>query len=224
MAASARRRTGRSRPGRPARGRAGRRLPAEERRRQLLDVAAEILLEDGPRALTMERVAERAGVSKGLGYAYFQDADEIALTLWDREVAQVYDRVEAATQQAGQAGQAGRTGEAGGFEEGLERAVHAYFDVVAERGELLGTLRRHFGSRGERRIRRRVRAFVGFWSRQVSQAFPPLEPGAATTLAAMMLNAADAGVQSWGAGLVDRARAERLCVGFMAAGMRGAAR
>jgi AcrR family transcriptional regulator len=188
---------------------AGRRLPAEERRAQLLDVAADILLEGGPGALTMERLAERANVSKGLGYAYFKDADEVALSLWDREVAQVYERVEEAT------------GGAADFEEGLRQAVAVYFDVVAKRGELLGTLRSHFGSRGERRIRRRVRHFLDFWSQRVQQALP-VEPDAATALAAMMLSAADACVQSWGAGLVERREAERLCVEFMAAGIRGA--
>jgi AcrR family transcriptional regulator len=196
----------RSRPGRPA----GRRLPAAQRRAQLLDVAAEILREGGPGALTMERLAERANVSKGLGYAYFRDADEVALTLWDREVAQVYERVEQATSAAAD------------FEEGLRRAVHAYFEVVAERGELLGTLRGHFGSRGERRIRRRVRRFLDFWARRVSQAVA-VEPGVATALAAMMLNAADACVQGWGAGLLGRDEAERLCADFMARGMSGAA-
>jgi AcrR family transcriptional regulator len=202
MAAAPRRRPPRSAP--------ARRLPAAERRAQLLDVAAEILREGGPGALTMERLAERAGVSKGLGYAYFQDADEVALTLWDREVAQVYERVEAAT------------ADADDFAQGLRRAVRAYFDVVAERGELLGTLRGHFGSRGEQRIRRRVRRFLEFWSGRVQRAFP-LEPAAATALAAMMLSAADACVQSWGAGRLGRDEAERLCVDFMAQGMGGAA-
>jgi AcrR family transcriptional regulator len=161
-------------------------------------VAGEILLEDGPHALTMERLAERAGVSKGLGYAYFRDADEVALTLWDREVGFVYRRIEEAT--AG----------AGSFEEGFRRAVRTYFDLVAERGDLLGILRAHFGDRAERRIRRRVRSFLGFWSRQIAQAFA-LEPGSAATLGAMWVSAVDAGARAWGLGLVDREEAERLC-------------
>ncbi|HXZ86430.1 MAG TPA: TetR family transcriptional regulator, partial [Myxococcota bacterium] len=39
------------------------RLPAADRREQLLDAAAAILLDAGFGALTMERLAERAGVS-----------------------------------------------------------------------------------------------------------------------------------------------------------------
>ena len=57
------------------------RLPAAERRDRFLDVAAEILIEGGLRALTMERLAERSGVSKGLGYAYFTDVEDVALAL-----------------------------------------------------------------------------------------------------------------------------------------------
>jgi len=47
------------------------RLPRNERREQLLDVAAGLILEKGTEAVTMEGVAAAAGVSKGLGYAYF---------------------------------------------------------------------------------------------------------------------------------------------------------
>jgi AcrR family transcriptional regulator len=149
-------------------------------------------------------------VSKGLGYAYFEDVEEVAIALWDREVAQVYQRVEQAT--AG----------AGGLEQGLRRAVHAYFDVIEEGGALLGALQTHFGgSRMERRTRRRVRAFLEFWTQQVQRA-APLEPPAATALAAMMVNAADAAARVWGAGMIGREEGERLCVRFLVSGFRGA--
>lgn len=187
-----------------------RRLPPQERRAQLLDVAAAILLEDGPAALTMERLAGRAGVSKGLGYAYFRDAEDVALSLWDREVSDVYRRVEEAT------------GDAGSFEEGLRRAVRAYFDVVAERGVLLGKLQAHFGgARAGRRTARRVRAFLAFWSRRVQDGLGA-PPPAAGTLAAMLLNAADAASRAWTGGVVEREEAERLCVAFVTAGMPAA--
>src|SRR6266403_6308199 len=65
-----------------------RRLPAEQRREHLLDVGAAIILDSGFETLTMESVAERAGVSKGLGYAYFENAEELALALYDREMAE----------------------------------------------------------------------------------------------------------------------------------------
>ncbi|MDX1650162.1 MAG: TetR/AcrR family transcriptional regulator [Myxococcota bacterium] len=173
-------------------------------------MAAAILLEDGPAALTMERLAERAGVSKGLGYVYFRDAEDVALSLWDREVSDVYRRVEEAT------------ADAGSFEAGLRRAVRAYFDVVAERGALLGRLQAHFGgARTGRRSARRVRAFLEFWSRRIREGLgaPPRTAG---TLAAMMLNAADAASRAWTAGVVGREEAERLCMAFVTAGLPAA--
>jgi len=187
----------------------GRRLPPEERRAQLLDSAAELVLADGPGALTMERLAERAGVSKGLGYVYFRDAEDVALALWDREVSEVYGRVEEAM------------GTAGSFEEGLARAVGAYFDVVATRGSLVGRLQAHFGgARAPRRTARRVRSFLGFWARRLEQ-LPGVEPRTALALAGMMVNAADAAARTWAAGALDRERAESLCVCFLRQGLRG---
>jgi AcrR family transcriptional regulator len=187
----------------------GRRLPAGERREQLLDVAAELLLAAGAGALTMERVAERAGVSKGLGYAYFSDAEALALALWDREVAEVYRRVEEAF--AG----------ARGLEAQLGRAIAAYFDMIEARGPLLGTLQAHFAvARAERPLAARVRRFVGFWSRRL-QATLALERAAATTLAGMIITAVEAAGRSWAAGVVPRARAEALALAFAVAGARG---
>lgn len=186
-------------------------LPAERRRAQLLDAAGRIVLADGVRALTMERLAERAGVSKGLGYAYFEDVEDVALALWDREVGEVYRRVEGATDGAG------------GVEEGLRRAVHAYFDVIEERGALLGALRSHFGgTRMERGTDRRVRAFLQFWVRQVQQA-AAVETPTAIAVSAMLVNAADAAARVWGAGSIEREEAERLCLRFLLEGFRGVA-
>jgi AcrR family transcriptional regulator len=195
-----------------ARRRAGTaRMAPGARRDQLLDVAGEILGAEGVRGLTMERLAERAGVSKGLGYAYFGDAEAVALALFEREVEALYQRIREATTGATR------------FEDGLRRAIAAYFDVVAERGVLLGALQAHLTrERAERRTRRSVAGFVAFWSRQLGTALA-LEPPAAETLAAMLLSAADACGRMWRAGRISRAQAERLCTDFALAGARGAA-
>jgi AcrR family transcriptional regulator len=159
----------------------------------------------------MERLAGRAGVSKGLGYAYFRDAEDVMLSLWDREVSDVYRRVEAALD------------ETTPFDEGLRRAVAAYFDLVAERGALLGVLQARFGTAGagRRRIARRVRAFLGFWADRILQA-AHVEPSTALALAGMMVNAADAAARAWGARIVSREEAERLCIGFLVQGLPSA--
>lgn len=48
-----------------------RRLAKEARRAQLLDVAHEIIKDEGTEALTLARLAERAGVSKPISYDHF---------------------------------------------------------------------------------------------------------------------------------------------------------
>lgn len=62
----------------------GPRLAPEERRKHLLDVAAEIVESEGVSALTVDRVARRAGVSRGLLYTYFDNRAGLLMALWDR--------------------------------------------------------------------------------------------------------------------------------------------
>src|SRR5262245_52696623 len=106
----------------------GKRLPAAQRREQLLEVAAAICLEHGFEALNMETVKERAGVSRGLAYLHFANAEELAFALYEREVAELDRRIAAAS------------GAAGSFEERVRTTMRAYFDFVVERGGLLAIL------------------------------------------------------------------------------------
>src|SRR5581483_6732579 len=48
-----------------------RRLPREERHRQLMDVAWQLVREEGTEALTLGRLAEQAGVTKPVVYDHF---------------------------------------------------------------------------------------------------------------------------------------------------------
>ena len=105
-----------------------RRMTREARREHFLDAAAALVEDRGIDAVTMEGVAAEAGVSKALGYAYFENRTDILMALLERELA-VYRtraraRMEAATD----------------FEGRLRAAVGSWFDMVAERGHLLGTL------------------------------------------------------------------------------------
>ncbi len=63
------------------------RLPAEERRRQLLDAALELLAEDGFDAVNVESVARKAGVTRPVVYDQFGDLDGLLVALVDREEA-----------------------------------------------------------------------------------------------------------------------------------------
>lgn len=202
--ATARKRTA----GRRARAR---RLTAAERKEQLLDVASEILVGDGVRALTMERLAERSSVSKGLGYAYFRDVEDVVLALWDREIGRLYSRIQEATEGARS------------LEELVGLAVNAYLDLLGERGALLGSLQAQLNHRQlEERIEKRVRAFVLFWQEHLA-AFLPLERRTAVAVAAMAPAAVDACARVWQLGAISRADAERMARAFVLGGAREAA-
>ncbi|MCI4079408.1 TetR/AcrR family transcriptional regulator [Streptomyces sp. MMS21 TC-5] len=66
----------------------GRFQPPDVRRRQILDAVAALLLDDGYDALTVSKVAARAGVAKGTVYLYFASKQELLAALqgemWSR--------------------------------------------------------------------------------------------------------------------------------------------
>jgi AcrR family transcriptional regulator len=128
---------------------AARRLPREERREHLLDVAAKIVLDSGAESVTMESVAAAAGVSKGLGYAYFADRSDLLMAVLSREMRSMERRIGRAV------------ADAEGFEDKLRAGVKAWFDTVAERGTLFGTLMSASQIRGKR-ARERT-ADLGRW-------------------------------------------------------------
>lgn len=113
----------------------GQRLSKEARREQLLDTAAQLLIENGIDALTMEGIGQEAHVSKTLGYAYFTNVDHVIVALRQRELAELYRRVEAATESATS------------FDDRVAAAFRAYFDIVAERGLLLHELEQAMNAR-----------------------------------------------------------------------------
>jgi AcrR family transcriptional regulator len=65
----------------------GRRMSADARRTQLLDVARDIAATDGFGAVTIERVARDAGVTRTLVYHQFGDLPGLITALIDRESA-----------------------------------------------------------------------------------------------------------------------------------------
>lgn len=103
-------------------------MPRSERREHLLDVAAQLILDKGIEAVTMEGVAAAAGVSKGLGYAYFDNSSALLRALLEREVGKLNKRISSAFL------------EAHDFENRLRATIHAWFDHVEENGVLLGRL------------------------------------------------------------------------------------
>ncbi|HEX4906716.1 MAG TPA: TetR/AcrR family transcriptional regulator, partial [Acidimicrobiales bacterium] len=104
------------------------RLPRSERREHLLDVAAQLILDKGIEAVTMEGVATAAGVSKGLGYAYFANSGTLLRALLNREVRKLNERVTTAFATEDD------------FEARLRAVIHAWFDHIEEQGVLMGRL------------------------------------------------------------------------------------
>jgi AcrR family transcriptional regulator len=137
----------------PPRDRADR-LSRDVRRAMLLDAAAALVLEQGAPALTVERLAERAGVSRALVYQHAQDRGDLLLQLYERERAVFVER-------------ARRSAPVDGGTEALLRALHgAYLDAVEERGELFVRLvgEPSLAGRIEELRRGQQEGTVSFWS------------------------------------------------------------
>jgi AcrR family transcriptional regulator len=61
------------------------RMPAEERREQLLDAALRAAVDEGFAAVTMDRVARAAGVTRPVVYGLFADRGALLAALLERE-------------------------------------------------------------------------------------------------------------------------------------------
>ena len=138
----------------PSAARVGKRLPREERREHFLDVAVELIVDKGIDAVTMESVAAAAGVSKGLGYAYFTDASDLLMAVLSRETHAMERRIVLAV------------ADADGFEDKIRAGTKAWFDTVSERGTLFSTLTNTSQIRGTRANDRRasLKRWEGFYA------------------------------------------------------------
>ena len=145
-----------------------------------------LLGEGGPEAVTMEGVAARAGVSKALGYRYFDNADDLLLAVHHREMAVLEQRVTAAL--------VGATG----FEERVRASLTAWFDVLAERGTVLATITqaRQVQGRIEARSRRAHEIVSEFYGRMAVESFG-LSPRLATTAASVLIAGLDGLLDCW---------------------------
>lgn len=169
------------------------RLPAERRRAQLLDVAATMLVSGGVDAVTMEGVAARAGVSKALGYRYFENATELLLALADREMEAVAARVRVAMD--------GATS----FEESVRTSLAAWFDVLAERGTTIVVLLQTpalAGPLGERRRALRD-AVADYYGSRAAAAFD-LSPQVAGVATGILLSGLEGMIDAWVTARVSR--------------------
>jgi AcrR family transcriptional regulator len=105
-----------------------RRMRAGDRRAQLLDEAARLVTTSGIGSVTIERLAEQAGVSKALPYRHFADADAVLVALYRRETTALGAGVVRALSAAPAGADLVRVG------------VHAYVDGLLPRREVLAAL------------------------------------------------------------------------------------
>ena len=105
-------------------------MRGDDRRHQLLDAAADLVVEHGAAAMSMERLAAVAGVSKALPYKHFDNGEAVLAALYRRETAALGRAVWRALSEA---------------DPGVDLvrlAIRVYFDEVARRGPVLAALSR----------------------------------------------------------------------------------
>jgi AcrR family transcriptional regulator len=105
-------------------------MRGDDRRRQLLDAAAQILVERGAAAMSMESLAAEAGVSKALPYKHFENSESVLAELYRRETMALGRAVWVALRDAEPGHDLIRVG------------IRAYFDEVTRRGPVLAALSR----------------------------------------------------------------------------------
>lgn len=155
------------------------RLTRDERRAHFLDMAAQIITEQGVESLTMEGIAARAGVSKALGYRYFTNRADLLIALMDREDAD-YDARTLAALEGTQT-----------LDEKLRGILDVFLDTVAERGLSVGTLMQSKLLEGPVEERRRAREaqIVEFIAELIRSEYPMPRRTAITTAAVLLAGA-----------------------------------
>jgi len=185
------------------------RLSRDARREHLLDVGAEIVAESGADSLTMEGVALRAGVSKALPYQHFQDAEDLLVALATREAAIIAERTSSAFLPDET------------LEAGLRRSLQAYFDMVEERGALLGAVFQYrFSPARQVEVDEIWAATASFFAHRFASELG-LSPRLAQAGAYILLAAVVGAQQVWVGGLISRAEAESMLVHMMVDGLAG---
>jgi AcrR family transcriptional regulator len=98
-----------------------RRLPRDERARQLLEVAESVFASRGVQAASMEEIAEAAGVTKPILYDHFGSKDRLIAAVVERAGTTLGEVVVEAI------------GDAADPEASIALGLHAYFTFIEER-------------------------------------------------------------------------------------------
>ena len=168
----------------------------------LLDVAAEIALTEGPDAVSMEVVAERAGVSRPLVYKHYKNREELLGAVYRRSARQVHRQLVAEVEAAGT------------VEEMFRALVHGALSVAGERGRVFAVLRTGSWTRDVRRDQRERdgRTAEAFTARVVSEL--GADPHRARPVVSLLLSTVDVVLTQWRTDPTE-ARAARLEQAYM---------
>ena len=162
------------------------RLGRAERRNAILDAAAALVAAGDVEAVSMETVAERAGVSRPLVYKHFANRGELLAALYDREAALLHAELAADVEAAGT------------VEEMFRALIHGALRAQASRGATLAALRsvgsRSRASREEQR--RRDRTTLRYFGRRAVRQFG-LDERRARAGVAILLGAIETVLAQW---------------------------
>lgn len=176
------------------------RMSRDERRAQLLEVAAELLTNKGAQAVTMERLAEWAGVSKALPYSHFENSDDVLLALRTRENQRVADHLWEIVNTTPRGNLA-------------MAVVRGFFDAVENSSDLLGVLAGP-GAIVTEPDELRQREGVDFVTLILHEYFS-MPHERAKAVSPVLLGAFIGAADGWGEGDLDRQTAEHLLLSVL---------
>ena len=191
------------------------RLTRADRRDALLDAAVELVVTGDADAVSMEAVAERAGVSRPLVYKHFANRGELLAAVYQREATLLHREL------------AAEVGAAATVEGMFRTLIRGALQAAAERGHVFSALRSAGGRSHELRREQRgrdvetVRAFAGRAMRELG-----LDRRRATATTATLLAAIDPVLTQWRLRpTADQAQLlEDIYVGMVRGALRDAAK
>jgi len=162
------------------------RLARADRRDVLIDAAAELVAEGDIEAVSMEAVAERAGVSRPLVYKHFANRNELLAAVYQRESALLHAELTADVSGAET------------LEDTFRALIHGALRAQASRGATFAALRMAGLRTRERREeeRQRDRTTLRYFAGQAVREFD-LDRAKANAAIAILLGAIDAALAQW---------------------------
>src|SRR5918996_1774002 len=162
------------------------RLPSADRRDSLLDATAELIALGDAEAVSMEAVAERAGVSRPLVYKHFANRHELVAAVYRRESTVLHVELSRAVQAAG------------GLEDMFRALIRGLLRAQATRGATFAALRAAGGRDRAMRAEQRKRdaITISYFARQATEELG-LDEDEARRAVAILLGAIESVLARW---------------------------